>query len=125
MNPYSKLFLILGLLAAMMAIFIAVIGFMAGSTPPIMTYSMASIAVISFCLSYLHPVFNKKDERRKWIQQRGMAYTSIAVFIYLSLFMLGVQFEWILFSTVEVLAMITFLAISTLYLSFVVLAKVY
>ncbi|MFG6149274.1 permease [Halobacillus sp. B23F22_1] len=125
MKSYFKLFLILGSLAAMMTIFIAVIGFIAETSPPIMAYNMAAIAVISFCLSYLYPIFNEKNERRQWIQQKGMTCTSVAVLLYVSFFMLGVQFEWIRLSIVEVLALVTSLGISTLYISFVVLAKVY
>ncbi|ENJ6135036.1 permease [Bacillus cereus] len=100
-------------------------GIMTHSAPPTPTYTVLAMMIMCFCLSYLHPQFKEKDERMKLIRYKGMFFSFFALTAYYLLFSIGLNLNVITLSAVELLNILMALTMSTIFISFVVLAKRY
>ncbi|NYV65719.1 permease [Bacillus sp. Gen3] len=123
---YSRIpFFILGMLFLMMAGFLILASIKANAAPSTMIFIQLAMAIMSFCLSYLYPQFKQKDERMKLIRQKGMFASFVAMLIYLIVFNMGIQFDFIILTANEMLHLLSALLISTLFISFVIYSKIY
>lgn len=123
---YSRiLFFVCGLFFFIMGGFIIFVGIMAKAAPAPSAYLMLAMSVMSFCLSYLYPQFKQKDERMKLIREKGMFFSFIATMCYLIFFNLALQFEFVALTATELLQILTTLIIGTVFVSFVVVSKIY
>ena len=123
---YSRIpFFILGMLFLMMAGFLILASIKANAAPLTMIFIQLAMAIMSFCLSYLYPQFKQKDERMKLIRQKGMFASFVAMLIYLIVFNMGTQFDFIILTANEMLHLLSALLISTLFISFVIYSKIY
>ena len=68
-------FTIFGTMFAAMGVFLLLVAIMAKSAPLTETYTLLSMAIMSFSLSYLYPEFMQKDERMNMIRQKGMYFS--------------------------------------------------
>ena len=123
---YSRIpFFILGMLFLMMAGFLILASIKANAAPSTMIFIQLAMAIMSFCISYLYPQFKQKDERMRLIRQKGMFASFIAMLIYLIVFNMGIQFDFIILTANEMLHLLSALLISTLFISFVIYSKIY
>lgn len=102
-----------------------IIALMAKSAPNTETYTLISLAVMSFCLSYLAPQFSQKDERARVIREKGMFFSGLAFLIYSVILTTALQFNLISLSAIEAINILAALMISTIFISMVVIAKKY
>ncbi|MEC3551777.1 hypothetical protein P9158_01675, partial [Bacillus thuringiensis] len=56
MNYSQKYFVIMGIIFLFMSGFMILTGIMTHSAPPAITYPLLGMMIMSFCLSYLHPM---------------------------------------------------------------------
>ena len=123
---YSRImFFVFGIFFLAMAGFMIVAGVMANSAPPSMSYITLAMAVMSFCIGYLYSQFSQKDERMKLIRQKGMFASFVAMMIYLIVFNIGLQIDFITLTANELIHILTTLMICTVFISFVVYSKIY
>lgn len=108
-----------------MAGFIIFVSIMANSAPSSSAYIMIAMGVMSLCVGYLYPQFKQKDERMKLIREKGMFVSFIAIMVYFIIFNLGLQLEFFTLTANELLHILSALVISTVFISFVVLSKIY
>ncbi|HFK1719054.1 TPA: permease [Bacillus cereus] len=125
MNYSQKYFVIMGIIFLFMSGFMILTGIMTHSAPPAITYPLLGMMIMSFCLSYLHPQFKEKDERMKLIRYKGMFVTFCALTAYYLLFSIGLNLKILTLSATELLNILMALTMSTVFISFVVLAKRY
>lgn len=109
----------------MMAGFIIFVSIMADSVPSSGAYVMIAMGIMSLCVGYLYPQFKQKDERMKLIREKGMFVSFIAIMVYFIIFNLGLQLEFFTLTANELLHILSALVISTVFISFVVLSKIY
>lgn len=108
-----------------MAGFIIFVSIMANSVPSSGAYIMIAMGVMSLCVGYLYPQFKQKDERMKLIREKGMFVSFIAIMGYFIIFNLGLQLDLFTLTANELLHILSALFISTVFISFVVLSKIY
>ncbi|CAM4011944.1 permease [Bacillus wiedmannii] len=125
MNYSQKYFLIMGIIFFIMSGTMVLAGIMTHSAPPAPTYTVLTMMIMCFCLSYLHPQFKEKDERMKLIRYKGMFFSFFALTAYYLLFSFGLNLHVITLSAVELLNILMALTMSTVFISFVVLSKRY
>ncbi|MCP9278360.1 permease [Bacillus wiedmannii] len=125
MNYSQKYFVIMGIIFLFMSGFMILTGIMTHSAPPEITYPLLGMMIMSFCLSYLHPQFKEKDERMKLIRYKGMFFSFFALTAYYLLFSIGLNLKILTLSATELLNILMALTMSTVFISFVVLAKRY
>lgn len=109
----------------LLGIFLIFVAVMANSAPVPFTYIAFAIAIMCLCISYLVPEFFHKDERMQLIKQKGMFYSYFAFLFYSIVLQTLLQFEIINISALAVINILTGLMISTVFISFVILARVY
>lgn len=105
--------------------FLLFAAFMANSAPLPATYIILSMAVMTFCLSYLYPQFVQKDERMQLIRQKGMLFTFFAFLFYSFALNSLLEFNIINLTASDAITILTALMISTLFTSWVFLARRY
>ena len=89
-------------------------------------YSMTiAMAVVSFSMAYLYPQFIQKDERMKLIRQKGTMASFFAMIIYFLFFTAALQFNWIDAPAYYLFQVFGALMISTVFISFVIYARLY
>ncbi|MCU4770084.1 permease [Bacillus toyonensis] len=125
MNDSQKYFIFMGIIFLIMSVFMILAGIMTHSAPPSPTYTLLAMMIMCFCLSYLHPQFKEKDERMKLIRYKGMFFSFFALTAYYLLFSIGLNLKVMTLSAVELLHILMALTMSTVFISFVVLAKRY
>ena len=125
MNYSQKYFVIMGIIFLFMSGFMILTGIMTHSVPPSPTYTLLAMMVMCFCLSYLHPQFKEKDERMKLIRYKGMFFSFFALTAYYLLFSISLNLKILTLSATELLNILMALTMSTVFISFVVLAKRY
>ncbi|PFZ73462.1 permease [Bacillus toyonensis] len=125
MNDSQKYFVFMGIIFLIMGVFMILAGIMTHSAPPSPTYTLLAMMIMCFCLSYLHPQFKEKDERMKLIRYKGMFFSFFALTAYYLLFSIGLNLKVMTLSAVELLNILMALTMSTVFISFVVLAKRY
>ncbi|NCU17125.1 permease [Bacillus sp. P1(2020)] len=84
-----------------------------------------SIAVMFLSLAYLHNQFKKKDERMKMTRERAMFYSYFAIMVYYFIFIILLGLNLINLSPIETIEILASLTIITVFLSQVVLSKIY
>lgn len=99
--------------------------FMANSAPLSETYIILSMSVMAFCLSYLYPQFAQKDERMQLIRQKGMFFSFLAFLFYSVALNSLLEFDIVQLTASEAITILTALMISTLFTSWVFLARRY
>lgn len=102
-----------------------IVALMVKSAPLTETYTLLSMAVMSFCLSYLAPQFSQKDERTRMIREKGMFFSGLAFLIYSVILTTALQFNLIALSAIEAINILVALMISTIFISMVVISKKY
>ncbi|KXY79580.1 MULTISPECIES: hypothetical protein [Bacillus] len=125
MNYSQKYFLIMGIIFFIMSGTMVLAGIMTHSAPPTPTYTVLAMMIMCFCLSYLHPQFKEKDEWMKLIRYKGMFFSFFALTAYYLLFSIGLNLKIFTLSATELLNILMALTMSTVFISFVVLAKRY
>jgi hypothetical protein len=125
MDYHRKVFFILGVLFLCLVGFILFACVMAESAPPPASYMFVSMAIMSFCLSYLYPQFKQKDERMRMIRQKGMFAAFVALMVYCIFLNLSLQIGVLQVTAVELIQILTALVISTVFVTFVVYSKIY
>jgi hypothetical protein len=98
---------------------------MDNSAPLSETYMILSMSVMAFCLSYLYPQFVQKDERMQLIRQKGMFFSFLAFFFYSVSLNSLLEFDIIQLTASDAITILTALMISTLFSSWVFLARRY
>ncbi|MYL36180.1 permease [Halobacillus litoralis] len=125
MDYYPKTFIMLGSLLGAMGLSVLIIGLLADGTVQGHSFSMLSLSVLAFCMSYLYPQFKQKDERMKAIRQKAVAYAFTAVIGYLLIFSLLAELNVLTMDVTDILLLITALSMTTLFLLLVFLARKY
>lgn len=125
MVNYRPTYLFLGIVLLLMTGFLIFVAVMAGDELLPQTYILIALTIMTFCLAYLQPQFKKEDERFKFIRQKAMFITYIAVMGYYIVFMTLLQFDFVTLTALEVVNILAALTIVTVFLSMVVLSKVY
>lgn len=115
----------LGSLILIMGGFVIFVALMAHSAPPSHIYIFLSCGIIAFCMGYLHPQIVQKDERMKMIRSKGLFVTFLAMMIYFIILSGLIQFQAVSLSALDALNILMALIISTNFVSWVVLAKIY
>jgi hypothetical protein len=85
---------------------------------------LLAMAVMSFCMGYLHPHFKQKDERMRMIREKGIFYSYFALLGYFIILMSLLQFDLIQLTAMNLLYIIIALTIMTVFISMTVVAKV-
>lgn len=99
--------------------------FMDNSAPLSETYMILSMSVMAFCLGYLYPQFAQKDERMQLIRQKGMFFSFLAFLFYSVSLNSLLEFDIIQLTASDAINILTALMISTLFSSWVFLARRY
>jgi len=123
-NSMQVLYVSIGIFNLAIAGFILFVGLMANTDPVIAGYSSPlMVAVISFCMAYLYPQFKQKDERMKLIRQKGMFYSYFALLFYFAVFIIIVEFQILALTAKDILYSLMTLTVSTVFISWVILAR--
>ncbi|MGM0854878.1 MAG: permease [Bacillota bacterium] len=120
----TKIYLIAGWFLALQTVFMFIAGIMTKEFPYYALTPM-SLTVLSFCMHYLHPQFKQKDERMKMIREKGMFYSFFAIMTVHVVLMTVLQFDLIGLTAMNLLNILTSISIMTVFLSMVIVAKVY
>lgn len=118
-------FTIFGTMFAAMGVFLLLVAIMAKSAPLTETYTLLSMAIMSFSLSYLYPEFMQKDERMNMIRQKGMYFSVFAFLIYSFILTTVLRLDLFQLTAIEAINILLALMISTIFISWVVLARKY
>lgn len=125
MNSPRASFLILGVFFIVLAGLTGFAAIMAESPPAGIFYVTIAMAVVSFSMAYLYPQFIQKDERMKLIRQKGTMASFVAMVIYFIFFTTALQFNWIDAPAYYLFQVFGALMISTVFISFVIYARLY
>jgi drug/metabolite transporter (DMT)-like permease len=102
------------------------INFMAGKAISIdIPFAIAALAIIGFSMAHLAPHFQRKDERFKFIRQKGALFTTILTTIYCGVLWLLTEAGILEIEGKQAVIILLSLISSTLFLSWVVLSKKY
>ncbi|MBU9674477.1 permease [Planococcus sp. CP5-4] len=105
--------------------FLLLAAFMDNSAPLSETYMILSMSIMAFSLSYLYPQFAQKDERMQLIRQKGMFFSFLAFLFYSFALNSLLEFNIIYLTASDAITLLTALMISTLFTSWVFLARRY
>ncbi|SDM91899.1 hypothetical protein [Sediminibacillus halophilus] len=124
---YSRLaFLVIGIVNLILFVFLAVVAILAGDTGLVsQNLPCLAMAVMAFCLSYLFPQFIQKDERMKLIRHKGIFFSFFAFLTYSIVLTTLLQTNVIQLPGSEAVSILTTLMICTVFISWVVLSKIY
>ncbi|WP_209366498.1 permease [Sediminibacillus dalangtanensis] len=124
---YSRLaFLFIGIVDLVLFVFLAVAATITGDTGLLSENLIwLAMAVMAFCLSYLFPQFIQKDERMKLIRQKGIFFSFFAFLFYSILLTTLLHTNLIQLTGSETISILTSLMICTVFISWVVLSKIY
>lgn len=125
MNSPRASFLILGVFFIVLVGLTGFAAIMAESPPAGIFYVTIAMAVVSFSMAYLYPQFIQKDERMKLIRQKGTMASFFAMIIYFLFFTTALQFNWIDAPAYYLFQVFGALMISTVFISFVIYARLY
>ncbi|WP_153464926.1 permease [Sediminibacillus terrae] len=124
---YSRLaFLFIGIVDLLLFVFLADAAILTGDTVFLsQNLIWLAMAVMAFCLSYLFPQFIQKDERMKLIRQKGIFFSFFAFLAYSVVLTTFLQTNLIHLTGLEAVNILTSLMICTVFVSWVVLSKIY
>ncbi|MFI8685038.1 permease [Rossellomorea sp. NPDC077527] len=120
----TKGYLILGWVLAIQTGFLFFVGIMAKEFP-YFALTPLSLTVLSFCMHYLYPQFKHKDERMKMIREKGIFYSYFAILTFFIILMSILGLELIELTALNLMYVITSLTIMTVFISMVIMAKIY
>ncbi|MDX8342283.1 permease [Rossellomorea sp. YZS02] len=120
----TKGYLIIGCIMALQTAFLFFIGITAGKFPYYALNPLA-LTVMSFCMYYLYPQFKEKDERMKMIREKGIFYSYFAILIFFIIIMSSLGLGLIELTAMNLMYIITCLTIMTVFISMVIMAKIY
>jgi hypothetical protein len=120
----TKAYLILGWVLAIQTAFLFFVGITAEEFPYFALTPM-TLTVLSFCMHYLYPQFKQKDERMKMIREKGIFYSYFAILVLHVIFMTILQFDVIQLTALNLLNVLTSLTIMTVFISMVIVARIY
>lgn len=122
---YKNIYRVLGMIFLGLTIISIYLYNVTGVFEPVQIYSPALMTIIAFSSSYLYPQMRQKDERSKFVKQKAMYYSYIALISYLIILLWLLQFEMIRISAIHAVSLILFLTFGTLFTLMVVLSKLY
>jgi hypothetical protein len=120
----TKGYLILSWVLALQTAFLFFVGITAEEFPYFALTPM-SLTVLSFCMHYLYPQFKQKDERMKVIREKGIFYSYFAILVFHVIFMTLLQFDVIHLTAMNLLNVLTSLTIMAVFISMVIVARIY
>ncbi|MFC7785131.1 MULTISPECIES: permease [unclassified Rossellomorea] len=120
----TKAYLVLGWVLVIQTAFLFFVGITAKEFPYFALTPM-SLTVLSFCMYYLYPQFKQKDERMKMIREKGIYYSYFAILVFHIIFMTILQFDVIHLTAMNLLNVLTSLTIMTVFISMVIVARIY
>lgn len=124
MEGSRKIFIVIGSLHLIISLFLLTISILAAELT--ITFLMPlAIAIMCYCLSYLYPEWKQKDERMRLIRTKGLSAAFIALLLYYFVFSGLLHFDAISITAIQLLNILAPLMIITVFLSFVVFAKIY
>jgi len=118
-------YFIIGILFSFISGFMIFVSIRVNEALPPQTFLFISITIMSFCLGYLYPQFKQKDERMRLICQKGMYVSYFALLVYYIILTVVIQFNFLTLTALQVLNILAALTIITVFLSWVVLSKIY
>lgn len=124
LNRYRLLFFLMGVFHVLMGGLIFIAALWTNSKPHYVIWIILALAAMCFSISYLYPQWAAKNERMKFIRQKGTFFTMAAFLLYLMVFFLLYSLGVMALSAPELISILTALFISTLWLSFVVYSKI-
>ncbi|REJ05788.1 permease [Halobacillus trueperi] len=124
MDYTSNAFKVIGVFFFLIGVFLIVVGTMGGEWPS-MIWTMVSLGVLSFSMSYLYPQFKQKDERMKWIRHKAVFYSFFIMMGVMGIFHLMISLQVVVLSAVDLLSVLLALNIVTVFLTMVILARRY
>ncbi|WLR48261.1 permease [Halobacillus litoralis] len=124
MDYTSNAFKVIGVFFLLLAGFLIFVGTMGGEWPSMM-WTMVSLGILSFSMSYLYPQFKQKDERMKWIRHKAVFYSFFIMMGIMAVFHLMIVLQVVTLSAVDLLSILLSLNIVTVFLTMVILAKRY
>ncbi|GAK06115.1 hypothetical protein JCM19037_4688 [Geomicrobium sp. JCM 19037] len=83
------------------------------------------VAIMCFCLSYLHPQFKENDERARKIKERGMFYSFFIMLGVVTVLITIVLLQVIQVGVLQILGLLAGIMIAVMYVSFVILSRIY
>ncbi|MGG3914154.1 permease [Rossellomorea vietnamensis] len=120
----TKGYLIIGSIMALQTAFLFFIGLSAGEFPFI-ALTPLSLTVMSFCMHYLYPQFKDKDERMRMIREKGIFYSYFALLTFFIILMPTLGLGVIEITALNLMYVIASLTIMTVFISMVIMAKIY
>lgn len=124
MTNNRAIFIILGTIITVSALFVNITTIIVGKFPH--SLMMISMGILCFCMAYLAPHFSEKDERAQKIRERGI-YISYFWGLGFALFLLLIlnPISPLHFSGYEALSLYLSLYIATVFISMVYYARKY
>ena len=86
---------------------------------------LVSLVVVCFCNAYLAPQFVQNDERVRRIRERGVFISYFITIGYIVILLTLLQFEVVYLYAYQAMAIIAALMLTTVFISFVILARKY
>ncbi|MCM3541319.1 MULTISPECIES: permease [Priestia] len=118
--------LLMGILMLILSIYIIFDAGVNGKTKFVFSGLLfLSLSIMFFSLSYLNTDFRKQDERMKLIQQKSMFYSYFMLMLYFFLFALLLGMNVISISALAVIQILAALIIATVFISMLIMSKVY
>jgi hypothetical protein len=119
-------YLIMGFLLLCLSGYIFIDAIIAGYIIPFSSsFTPFALSIMFFSLSYLQPQFKKKDERMKLIQQKSMFYSYFILMFYLFTFLWLLHLDIITLTAIALIQILAPLIIMTVFISMVILSKIY
>lgn len=124
MDGSRRIFIVIGSFHLIISLFLLTVSILA--TELTMTFLMPlAIVIMCYCLGYLYPAWKQKDERMRLIRTKGLSASFIALLIYYFVFSGLLHFSVISITALQLLNFLAPLMIITVFLSFVIFAKIY
>ncbi|MBN9656313.1 permease [Halobacillus sp. GSS1] len=117
-------FKVIGALFLLMGGFLIVVGTIGGEWPA-MIWTMVSLGVLSFSMSYLYPQFKQKDERMKWIRHKAVFYSFFVMMGVMAVLHFLLALQVITLSALDLLSVLLALNIVIVFLTMVMLSRRY
>ncbi|WP_164669863.1 hypothetical protein [Virgibacillus doumboii] len=118
-----KTFLILGIMAFLLTLTHLSILIAAGEFSLKLLFVYGAIVYMLFAITYLLPQLEKQDERMKFIKQKTMQYSMIAVLFYIVLLTVNMTGEFVPLAAGEMLSLLMSMSIVTIWSIWIFMAK--
>ncbi|TGB04442.1 permease [Halobacillus salinus] len=122
-DHYPSIYIGAGVILGLQCIFILTIGILAGDLFPVHALPLLSTAIMAFCMSYLHPQFKQKDERMRLIRYKGLFFSFFFMLGVMSILLFLIEATAVSLNASEVIQLLITLYMSSVFISWVVIAK--